>query len=186
MKKASVNGQEISEGAVRFEFDRLVKFYKSHGISDDEIGKSRELLEEKALEQAIGAKLLLDRAEQLHVPVSASDVDAEVAKVVAQVGGDENYRKILAAQGLDETLFRKELEKGARVNKLVEQACAEVPEPTEDEVAGFFAANKGDFGAQTLVDAHDQIRDLLRHQARGRALDAFVAELKASATIVRE
>ena len=32
----------------------------------------------------------------------------------------------------------------------------------------------------------DQIRDLLRHQARGRALDDFVSELKASATIVRE
>ena len=183
MKKASVNGQEISEGAVRFEFDRLVKFYKSHGISDDEIGKSREILEEKALDQAIGAKLLLDRAEQLQVPVSASDVDAEVAKVVAQVGGDENYRKILAAQKLDETHFRKELEKGARVNKLVEQACSEVPDPTEDEVAEFFAKHKGDFGAQTLVDAHDQIRDLLRHQARGHALDAFVAELKSEAKI---
>jgi parvulin-like peptidyl-prolyl isomerase len=36
---------------------------------------------------------------------------------------------------------------------------------------------------QTLVDVHDQIKDLLRHEARGRAMDAFVAELREKATI---
>jgi parvulin-like peptidyl-prolyl isomerase len=36
---------------------------------------------------------------------------------------------------------------------------------------------------QTLVDVHDQIKDLLRHEARGRAMDQFVAELRANATI---
>ena len=38
-------------------------------------------------------------------------------------------------------------------------------------------------GRQTLVDVHDQIRDLLRHEARGRALDAFVAELREKANV---
>ena len=38
-------------------------------------------------------------------------------------------------------------------------------------------------GPQTLVDVADQIRDLLRHEARGRAMDAFVAELREKATI---
>ena len=33
MKKAFVNGVEIGEGAVRFELDRLVRFYESHGAS---------------------------------------------------------------------------------------------------------------------------------------------------------
>ena len=37
--------------------------------------------------------------------------------------------------------------------------------------------------AQTLVDVHDQIKDLLRHEARGRAMDAYVAELREQATI---
>jgi 16S rRNA (cytosine1402-N4)-methyltransferase len=57
-------------------------------------------LEEKALEQAIGAKLLLERASMLDMPVEAADIDAEVAKVIAQVGGEENYRKALEAQGV--------------------------------------------------------------------------------------
>ena len=285
MKHAIVNGVEISGEAVQFELDRLVRFYMGHGMSMDEIKQNLPKLEEKALEQAIGAKLLLDRAQELDVPVTAADIDAEVAKVVMQVGGEENFKKALAAQGITEVAFRKELEKGAKVNKLVEQACAGVPDPTEDEVAAFYTAHKAEFvtppqvlcqhilvkgsddaaldkikavrerivsggadfaeeakknsdcpsgqeggslgwfgrgmmvpefdkvafemkkgevsgvvstqfgyhiiykadekggGEQTLVDVHDQIKDLLRHESRGRAMDSFVAELRANAKI---
>ena len=280
MKKAVVNGQEISGEAVQFELDRLVRFYMSHGMTMDEVKKNLPKLEEKALDQAIGAKLLLDQAAKLDLPVSAADIDAEVAKVVAQVGGTENYQKALAAQGITEEQFRKELEKGAKVNKLVEQACSSVPDPTDDEVAAFYAAHKAEYvapeqvlcqhilvkgsddaaldkikdirarivdgkadfaeeakkhsdcpsgqqggslgwfgrgmmvpefdkvafemakgevsnvvttqfgyhiiykadqkggGQQTLVDVHDQIRDLLRHEARGRAMGDYIAEMR--------
>ena len=285
MKKAVVNGQEISGEAVKFELDRLVRFYVSHGMTMDEVKQNLPKLEEKALDQAIGAKLLLDQAAKLDLPVSAADIDAEVAKVVNQVGGEENYRKALAAQGISEETFRKELEKGAKVNKLVEQACSSVADPTDDEVAAFYAAHKAEYvapeqvlcqhilvkgtddaaldkikdirarivdgkadfaeeakkhsdcpsgqqggslgwfgrgmmvpefdkvafemkrgevsgvvttqfgyhiiykadqkggGQQTLVDVHDQIRDLLRHEARGRAMDAYVAELREKASV---
>ena len=291
MKKAFVNGEEITGEAVGFELDRLVRFYMSHGMSMDEVKQNLPKLEEKALEQAIGAKLLLERASVLDVPVEAADIDAEVSKVIAQVGGEENYRKALEAQGVTEENFRKELEKGARVNKLVAQAWSSVPEPTEEEVASFYEAHKSEFvepeqvlcqhilvkteendmpeaksaafekirairerivaggdfaeeakknsdcpsgaeggslgwfgrgmmvpefdqaafsmkkgdvsdivttqfgyhiiykagekggGEQTLVDVHDQIKDLLRHEARGRAMDQFVAELRENAKI---
>ena len=285
MKHASVNGVEISGEAVQFELDRLVRFYMGHGMTMDEVKQNLPKLEEKALEQAIGAKLLYDRAFQLDIPVSALDIDAEVSKVITQVGGPDNYKQALTAQGITEEQFRKELEKGAKVNKLVEQACSGVADPTEDEVAKFFEAHKAEFvtppqvlcqyilvkgsddaaldkikaireriveggadfaeeakknsdcpsgqeggslgwfgrgmmvpefdkvafemkkgevsgvvstqfgyhiiykadekggGQQTLVDVHDQVKDLLRHEARGRAMDAFVAELKANAKI---
>ena len=251
----------------------------------DEVKRNLPKLEEKALDQAIGAKLLLDRAQELDIPLMAADIDAEVSKVVTQVGGPENYKKALDAQGITEVQFRKELEKGAKVNKLVEQACAGVADPTEDEVAKFYEAHKAEFvvphqvlcqhilvkgsddaaldkikairerivsggadfaeeakknsdcpsgqeggslgwfgrgmmvpefdkvafemkkgevsgvvstqfgyhiiykadekggGQQTLVDVHDQVKDLLRHETRGRAMDAFVAELRANAKI---
>ena len=285
MKHAIVNGVEISGDAVQFELDRLVRFYMSHGMTMDEVKQNLPKLEEKALDQAIGAKLLLDRAQELDIPLMAADIDAEVSKVVTQVGGPENYKKALDAQGITEVQFRKELEKGAKVNKLVEQACAGVADPTEDEVAKFYEAHKTEFvvphqvlcqhilvkgsddaaldkikairerivsggadfaeeakknsdcpsgqeggslgwfgrgmmvpefdkvafemkkgevsgvvstqfgyhiiykadekggGQQTLVDVHDQVKDLLRHEARGRAMDAFVAELRANAKI---
>ena len=223
--------------------------------------------------------------------VSAEDIDAEVAKVITQVGGEENYRKALEAQKITEEDFRRELEKGAKVNRIVEQACSGTPDPTEDEVARFYENHKDDYvepeqvlcqhilvkceegdlpevksaafekireireriiaggdfaeeaaahsdcpsgkeggslgwfgrgmmvpefdkcafemkkgevsdivttqfgyhiiykadakgGAKlTLVDVHDQIKDLLRHEARGQAMSRFMDELRESAEI---
>ena len=285
MKTAIVNGQEISAEAVNFELDRLVRFYMGHGMTMAEIRQNLPKLEAKALDQAIGAKLLLDQAARLDIPVTEKDIDAEVARVVQQVGGEENYKKALAAQGISEADFRKELEKGARVNMLVNQACAHVADPTEDEVTAFYEAHKQEYvephqvlcqhilvkgsndaaldkikeirerivndkadfaeeakkhsdcpsgaqggslgwfgrgmmvpefdkaafemkkgevsgvvttefgyhiiykaderggGQQTIVDVHDQIKDLLRHEARGKAMDAYVAELREKAKI---
>lgn len=285
MKTAVVNGYEISAEAVNFELDRLARFYMSHGMTAEELRRNLPKLEAKALEQAIGAKLLLDQAQRLDLPVTAKDVDAEVARVVQQVGGEENYKKALSAQGISEADFRKELEKGARVNMLVNQACAHVADPTEDEVTAFYEAHKAEYvephqvlcqhilvkgsndaaldkikeirerivndkadfaeeakkhsdcpsgaqggslgwfgrgmmvpefdkaafemkkgevsgivttefgyhiiykadekggGQQTIVDVHDQIKDLLRHEARGKAMDAYVADLREKATI---
>ena len=72
---------------------------------------------------------------------------------------------------------------------LVSQVCAHVQDPTEDDVAAFFEANRATYGkdekgnAQTLVDVHDRIKDLLRHEVRGRAVEIFVEELREAATI---
>ena len=46
-----------------------------------------------------------------------------------------------------------------------------------------YKADERGGGQQTIVDVHDQIKDLLRHEARGKAMDAYVAELREKATI---
>jgi len=297
LKQAYVNGEPISREAVQFELDRLVKFYMSHGMNQEEIKKNLDKLVEKAQEQAIGAKLLLARAAELDLPVDEKAIDAQVLNVIQQVGGRDNFTKALAQQKISEADFRKELAKGCRVDALVAQACSGVPEPTEAEIAAHYEAHAAEYvtspqvlaqhilvktegldaadkaaalekinsirakivackdpgevgqafvkaaqehsdcpsgaqggslgwfgrgmmvpefdqaafsmkcgevsgvietqfgyhiilktdekagGAQTLVDVADQIRDLLRHEARGRAMDAFVGELREKAQI---
>ena len=46
-----------------------------------------------------------------------------------------------------------------------------------------YKADEKGGGQQTIVDVHDQIKDLLRHEARGKAMDAYVADLREKATI---
>lgn len=188
MKQAYVNGEPISPEAVQFEMDRLMKFYLEHGVKAEEIKPNLERLLERAREQAIGAKLLLKRAEQLDMPVPEPELDAEIEKIVAQMGGRANFSRALAMQKMGEDELRAQVRKGCRVNALVRQACQGVPEPEEADVEEYFAAHKAEFATEegeplTLVDVADQIRDLLRHEARGRAVDAFVAELREKATI---
>ena len=90
IKTAVVNGAEISAEAVEFELERLVRFYSAHGASAEEVRGCLGLLREKALEQAIGAKLLLLRAKELELSpdelvskTCAGTPDPEEAEMVA-------------------------------------------------------------------------------------------------------
>jgi hypothetical protein len=65
LKKAFVNGEEIPRSAIKHEFDRLVRLYAESGVAGDELKRNVEKLLAQAQEQAIGAKLLLLRANQL-------------------------------------------------------------------------------------------------------------------------
>ena len=151
MKQAYVNGEPISQQAVQFELDRLMKFYLSHGMRKEEIQANLEKLVARAQEQAIGAKLLILRAEELDIAVSDAEVDREVARVVQQAGGRENFMRALAEQKLSEDELRANIRKGVRVNKLVQQACQGVAEPTEDEVSAFYTAHRAEFVSEEQV-----------------------------------
>ena len=65
LKKAFVNGEEIPSEAVQHEFERLARLYAESGMPPDEIKKNVEKILGQAQEQAIGAKLILLRANQL-------------------------------------------------------------------------------------------------------------------------
>lgn len=67
IKKAFVNGEEISTAAVQHEFDRLARLYSENGMPAAELKANVEKLLLQAQEQAIGAKLLLLRADELGI-----------------------------------------------------------------------------------------------------------------------
>ena len=67
LKKAFVNGEEIPREAVQHEFERLARLYSENGMTADELKKNVEKLLKQAQDQAIGAKLLLLRANELNL-----------------------------------------------------------------------------------------------------------------------
>lgn len=145
MQTVKVNGQVIPEEAIQFELERLVRFYTEHGMSQDQIRAQLPALVQKATEQAIGAKLLLDEASKLDLPVSEAEVDEQVEKIVEQVGGREAFVAAIAQQNTSEAIFREELKRGRRVDKLVEKAAAGVSDPTEAEILAHFEAHKDEY-----------------------------------------
>lgn len=153
MKKAYINGVQVPPEAVQFELDRLVRYYVSHGMSRAEISKNLERFAEKAQEQAIGAKLLLDRADELDIPVPAAAVDAQVASLVRQLGSRKAFDEALKAKGISEESLRKDLAKGCRVDALVDQTCRNTPEPAKEEIENFYNSHKAEFstGEQVLA-----------------------------------
>ena len=56
-----VNGEPLPEAAIRFELDRLVRFYREH-LPAEQLNAQMDTLRRRAREQAIGAKLRRSRA----------------------------------------------------------------------------------------------------------------------------
>ncbi|MDD4026357.1 MAG: peptidylprolyl isomerase [Kiritimatiellae bacterium] len=151
MQKVKVNGQVIPQEAVQFELERLVRFYAEHGMPQDQIRAQLPELVKKATEQAVGAKLLIDEANRLDLQVGDDAVEAQVLKIVGQVGGREAFEKALAAQKSDEAAFREQLRRGLKVDLLVEKVSCGVEEPTEDEIKRHFEEHKDEYATGERV-----------------------------------
>ncbi len=180
MQKVKVNGQVIPEEAIQFELERLVRFYTEHGMSQEQIRAQLQTLVQKAAEQAIGTKLLIDEANRLDLPVRDAEVDEQIEKIMRQVGGQEAFDAARAQQKTDVPTFREQLRRGRRVDKLVEKAVTGVEEPTENDILAHFVAHKEEYKAGERVLAQHILITPDGDTAHSKD------EAKAKITVIRE
>ncbi len=148
----TVNGEVIPQAAVDFELQRLIHFYQQHGVPEAQIQQQLGMLKERAQEQAIGTKLLLDEVKKLDIKISAEDVDSEFQALLAKIdGGEEKLAEMLKPQGRTVEQLKEEMAQGVKINKLLERICADAPAPTEEEIAQHFEAHKDEYTTQGQV-----------------------------------
>jgi len=147
----TVNGLVLPQAAIDFEFRRLIQFYQQHGMPETQIRAQLPMIRKRAVDQAIGAKLLIDEANRLDIPVSAAEVDARFDEMAQQTGGREAILKILTDMGKTEDGFKDELMQGRRVDKLVEQAAAGVEDPTEQDIENHFKEHQDEYAKPEQV-----------------------------------
>lgn len=149
---ATVNGEPILQQAVDFELQRLIHLYHQQGVPEMQLRQQLDMLRARALEQAIGTKLLIDEAKRLDVPVSGEELDAQFEQYVMQFGGDrEKFTKAVEAQGMTLDSFKQELKQGVIINKLIDQVCSAVPAPTEEEVKAHYEAHQAEYATEDRV-----------------------------------
>ena len=149
---ATVNGDPIPQQAVDFELQRLIHFYQQQGVPETQIRIQLDSLKAKALEQAIGTKLLIDEAKRLDIPVSGDELDAQFETYVKQFGGDRaSLEKAIEAQGMTVDRFKQELRQGVMINKLIEQVCSAIRQPTEEEIRAHYEAHQDEYTTQDRV-----------------------------------
>ena len=137
----TINGQPLPEEAIEFEYRRLMQFYSRH-LPPEQLKAEAANLRAKAVEQAIGAKLLIDEAARLDIRVPAARVDERIAAMIGQAGGREVFASRLAENRITEEALRANIEQGCKVDMLVEQICEGVPDPTGAEMQAWHEENK--------------------------------------------
>ncbi len=150
--KVTVNGQVIPPEAIEYEFGRLVRFYAQH-MPEEQVRAQALALRQRAVEQAIGAKLLFEQAAKLDLVVTDAEVDEKVQELAEQVGGPEKLQEMLKKQGLAEEAFRAQLKNGQRVDKLIAKVTAGIPDPKEEDIRKHFEAHKDEYKREERVQA---------------------------------
>lgn len=149
---ATVNGEPVLQQAVDFELQRLIHLYQQQGMPEQQLRLQLDALKEKALEQAIGTKLLINEAKRLNIPVSNEELNAQFERYVTQFGGNrERLEKAIEAQGMTVEAFKQELRQGVSINKLIDQVCAAVTAPTEEEINAHYEAHQDEYTTEDRV-----------------------------------
>lgn len=139
-----VDGEPIPPSAIEHELARLVQFYAQH-MPQEEVMKQIDALKQKAVEQAIGSKLLFMEAAKENIEVPDADVDKSLFGMAKEIGGMAKLREQLKKQGLTEQVFREQIRRGRRVDILVERIVSKAGEPTEEEAREHFEAHRDEY-----------------------------------------
>jgi foldase protein PrsA len=185
-----VNGQRIPQEAIMFELSRLIRFYAQH-LPEEQVRGQLDALSRKAIDQAIGAKLLIDEAQRLDIQVSDAEVDARIRTMAEEAGGMERLQAELKKQGVSDTSFREQVRRGRRVDKLVESVTSGVSDPREEEIREHFEKHRAEFQraervqAQHILVAPEGKDESARAAARAK-IDAIRARIESGGDFADE
>ncbi|MGI6494644.1 MAG: peptidylprolyl isomerase [Kiritimatiellia bacterium] len=140
----TVGGHPIPPQGIEFELSRLIRFYSQH-LPEEEIRAQLPLFRRRAIEQAVGARLLSMEAMQLDFSVTDAEVEEHLETMRRQAGGAEKFNALLKKQGIPLDAYREQVRLGKRTDKLVESVTAGVPDPTEEEIAAHFEAHRTEY-----------------------------------------
>ena len=89
-----------------------------------------------------------------------------------QQGGEDVFRNVLKQSGLAEADLRKQIEIQIKIDRLLDEICADISEPTNDDVQQFYNANPDLFAIPERIHA----AHIVKH-GQGNVLEAHGASV---------
>ncbi|MFU8779500.1 MAG: peptidylprolyl isomerase [Kiritimatiellia bacterium] len=178
----TINGEPLPQEAIDFEYRRIRQYYANH-MPPEQLKTHDEKLRNQAVEQAIGAKLLLNEAGRLDILVPEDLIDRKVQPIIEQTGGKDVFLQRLQDNGISEKEFRANIAEGCKVDLLIEHICEGLSDPSEEEMKAFFENNKEHYQQPERVNAShilirpDSDRDDDRVVAESR-LESIAQEIR--------
>ncbi len=147
-----IDGDPLADGAVEYEYQRLLQFYAQH-IPASELEQQKGLLRKKAEEQAIGARLLQADADAQEITVPEYEVEPVIKDMLEACGSVDAFQAMVAEQHLTEDALRESIRNGRKVDILIEHLTVDLTVPTEEAVKTFFEAHTEDYMLPERVSA---------------------------------
>jgi parvulin-like peptidyl-prolyl isomerase len=126
--KITVNGEELDNDLIAQEIERLRPDYERY-IEENQADPPEGQLEEWAEENIVERTVMMQAAAQLDVDIPAERIDEAFEEVKENIGETP------------EDEVRAEIALQIKLDTLMQQAVADVAEPTEEEIKAFYSEN---------------------------------------------
>ncbi len=135
----TINGEKIDDDVIEDEFSRVKSYYEGLGSvscceRDDEFRAA-------AKQNITGRVLLMQEAERVGSQPDESVVQSTLERLIAEHGAKEHLLLSAGFSLKQEELFMDDLRSNLRLEKMLEDMCADLPEPDEAAVASFYRDN---------------------------------------------
>jgi len=182
---ATVNGekimaQELDEEVALMKSDMEQQGFKFEGEQGQEF---EQMLRADILNQMVDQKLVLQDAKNRELLPSDKEVKEEIDKLKKQLGADGDFKKFLAANGINEPKLEDFIKQQLALEKLQAEIASGVQEPTEQEINDYYNNNKEQFSqpeqrqvSHILIGADDYSNGKNRTEVEAKVLALQVVE----------
>lgn len=179
---ATVNGKDITLDEIARRFESVKRDPQlATELAQDRDGSFKARVQARILTQMIQAELLSQAAEDLGVAITDADIAAERERIVEQVGGQEQFDKIVEENNLTEADVQGQL-RDLVVEQRVAALVAEQVEVSDEDVRAYYAQNKGTRyermrASHILVETENEADAVLARARGGEDFAALAQEL---------
>jgi len=144
---ATVNGEKITSQ----ELDNEVTTAKNnlaqqgYNLKGEQAKEFEEKLRQEVLQQLIDRRLLMAEINRLSLAPTDKEVQEAIEGIKQQLGTEAEFKKYLAANGINEPKLEDFVKEQLSYSKLAEKISSEVPQPTDTEIKDYFAKNSNQY-----------------------------------------
>lgn len=147
-----VSGERIEDSVIQQEAERLRPHYEQ--VFRDKSPQEREAqLLDWSKENVIERVLLNQQAKKCGKQIPKADIEAAFEQIKKQCGSDERFNQEFGTD--DEKQIKERIELHMKVERMLQDVCENLPEPSKEAVQKFYEENKERFkSAEQVRVAH--------------------------------
>ena len=163
-----INGERVEDDAIEQARTQLAQ--QASGGGQPEWEARGTDLDTFAKVMMAAQTLVRQEAKRNGPEIPKKEVERAVNELKKQHGGDDAFRKYLQETGRTEEQVKEDVALSMKVDKLLDGVCADLTEPTDEELQAYYEAHAQDFEVPEQVHAGH----IVKH-AQGTILDIQAA-----------
>lgn len=160
----NINGEIVDPSLIDQEFSSIKSYYES--LAQVSCCERDEEFLGYAKENVIKRVLLAQEAQRQNLPVRKQEVDAALAQLKEDEGGEAAFYAHTGLSPEGEKLLRKDLAAKIQLDKFLDRVCGDEPEPTEEEIRSYYEEHLEDFMTDEEIRASHIFKSLRKSETR--------------------